>query len=1014
MPTLCENKKEENPSSGNDDFPISKENSEKIYKKFLENQLYCNSKKCNFKTKIISIVGSWGTGKSTIVRHLYNKLPDEDLSKCHIVQYNALEFEDKSQVTSELYNNIAKAKNLCRFNRNKFQAIAELKKESNARSIAISQVLTLIIFGLAGIVLNRLFNHYSIYFILISLCLSIIHRDALVTFFAGFKPRKSHIDILKSIDLHGKSLVILVDEIDRLSPESTKLLFDEILAIKHNSGKNRIKIFLFYDDNVVLHNYKLLNIKDPHIFLQKFYDEQYRLSRVYFIYEMQKWAIDFNQKQSNHNSARFPPVKIAPSNKILEKISDNLSSFRETNNLKQFFDENSKNEINYRNETSKNIDLFWLSLSLRFFFNIDQIDNSPDMVYSNYLNDCMEIINQQYIADKVPSIKNIDGSYNAISKNLTFLLKTPYKDPSIKFLEPLKKITLFKESEGLLWLYVKQVSFNINYINHWSRYWLDSKFKEEFQEFLDNTKWSFPELIKKLSEELSASMTLVINNKDYSIETIQDAYKIRKDCLRCYLSLYFIDLSSKDNKLENHFEEFKNLVNTLIETPLDSLLLCTLLDESYELSFGFYNETYIKAIGSTIMEKVKPIFIDDKFEKSITVEKILEVFSSSSYLPEAIYRISKLFIYDNKNLLNDIFNNFIFEQQDFEKYGTLIYYYAIFGENLLNIKFGNYTPENIQEYLEIQVPELNPILQNNIKKSFPNDPQMLIICPKFANFNMNQYANHILNNINQGDWSIKSATRLFSCDNSDKNLLEIQKFLKYNDLDLVKLIQEISYVLYKNMEYLLSNNESSLKSMEEYYNKSLHCISFYLYLYLNSYPENINKRTEEISKVFLLEKYPIIFDDLILCVLIGGGTSSYKVYFSSFNGYNTPMGKLLQTILSFLKQNLIKINSLPELSNLFNSYSLYFIENFILIKTILAEYKFEARELFEQIENDLRNKKIANDKFIKNIIFYNAILDINPFNINFKDYKLTDFYPNTQEFENLNPQLQQKIKEILS
>lgn len=79
--------------------------------------------------RIFSIIGSWGTGKSKVKEELLKLIGEEKDDKTFTVTYDALQFEETSQVTSELYNVIANSLNRWNFcTRNKLKAAAQLKK----------------------------------------------------------------------------------------------------------------------------------------------------------------------------------------------------------------------------------------------------------------------------------------------------------------------------------------------------------------------------------------------------------------------------------------------------------------------------------------------------------------------------------------------------------------------------------------------------------------------------------------------------------------------------------------------------------------------------------------------------------------------------------------------------------------------------------------------------------------------------------------------------------------------
>jgi hypothetical protein len=90
-------------------YSVSRKNAEKIYEQYLSNKT--NDKPHEISNvMIIAVSGSWGTGKSSTKDQLIGFIEDnpEDLKNRIIVNYDVLPFEEHTQVTSELYNSIAK------------------------------------------------------------------------------------------------------------------------------------------------------------------------------------------------------------------------------------------------------------------------------------------------------------------------------------------------------------------------------------------------------------------------------------------------------------------------------------------------------------------------------------------------------------------------------------------------------------------------------------------------------------------------------------------------------------------------------------------------------------------------------------------------------------------------------------------------------------------------------------------------------------------------------------------
>lgn len=108
-----------------------------------------NKSSFNGDDSVLLVNGTWGSGKTTI-----KEMINEELKTSYdIINYNAIEFEEKSQVTSELYNTMSKFFSLCKFlpsnlliftKFHKFRSIAQLKKESRAHYIYYAYCIIII------------------------------------------------------------------------------------------------------------------------------------------------------------------------------------------------------------------------------------------------------------------------------------------------------------------------------------------------------------------------------------------------------------------------------------------------------------------------------------------------------------------------------------------------------------------------------------------------------------------------------------------------------------------------------------------------------------------------------------------------------------------------------------------------------------------------------------------------------------------------------------------------------
>ncbi|MBX9865912.1 MAG: KAP family NTPase [Burkholderiales bacterium] len=668
------------------DMSFSESNAKNIYDTLLVKN---ESKK--YENEIISIIGSWGSGKSSVKNILHEDYCSE---KTHTITstYNALQFEEKSQVTAELYNVIAQSlpKSLL-LGKNKFKAIAQLKKESFSQSISTSQVWSIFIIGIMAFLitklsklpeLNNLFTHLPGVIPVLNPALGnkliigflgllgiFYFRDKLLFFIAGLLPRKSHVNILESINLGGNELILIIDEIDRLNPESTKLLFDEVLIIKTSLEKAKVnfKILLFYDEDVIFHNFKLINIYEPHIFLQKFYDRQFRLPRVVFSDDLLTWV-------ALHNHLIFK--RNLPTRKIIHHIANNISSFREYDRIIDYFNDQiaryiSDDVIRFN---QIDMDVFFFSLSLRFFFDLKgTTELFSNGLYSKYFNDGINILHDIYT-------KTHEELHSIISNDLSELSNTGLHNLNIKpsaiygiVLNP--DITTLEK-------YCQNINKNIELFN-WTNISYAFENIDIIKNYFEIKDFNLFHLICTLSELFNSR----INNKDYAahvttmveghtIAHIKDLYLVRIECIRFFLFIYI--------KLGNPIGEF------FLNNPqgkIDNLVICAIFRFKRILQLSDESvvvHTIIRFAGArSRFETDLQNNIRDLFNG---LHDIVSLLNDDMYLYQACDLIIKLLGITNNQIKVDGLSTM----------NTLVYI-SIFQNNPLEIQFHNCFLKSISE-----------------------------------------------------------------------------------------------------------------------------------------------------------------------------------------------------------------------------------------------------------------------------------------------------------------------------
>lgn len=345
------------------EFPESFDNANKISTLIESETLF------NGEENIFSIVGGWGTGKSKIKEILMNLLLKK---KYKVIDFNAIEFEEKAQITSEIYNKISKSflpsflpfrflpLNLFIWSKfHKFRAIAQLKKESNAQNLSTSFILGIVLVSIFTLFFGKLIEHANksesinnllisiphflhndvrnpvfinkVIILIILILVMISAVDYLLKVYSGIIPRNSHVDILEKVTFKNKTILI-IDEIDRISEESIKNVLNEVNTLKSLKKKNFL-ILLFFDKHAIL---QISNNSTKQItitYLQKFSYNEYIIQRYTYI-------------KKNKQLYLFV---------VWQFINSQMLSFRDANRFEQYIE---NNFINLKEFIIKELNVF--------------------------------------------------------------------------------------------------------------------------------------------------------------------------------------------------------------------------------------------------------------------------------------------------------------------------------------------------------------------------------------------------------------------------------------------------------------------------------------------------------------------------------------------------------------------------------------------------------------------------------------------------------------------------------
>lgn len=452
--------------------------------KKLANELFSNylNRRVQRKSENILIIGGWGTGKSTIKQFLAKKLIDigrREYQKIHIIEFNAMQFEESSQVTSHFYSTIGNYfNNKKRALKNKFNAVAHLKKESNSTNLSLSFIVQVLIYGTIAFLLTKLskISWLNSFFsngiikvsdpalcnklLLSALLLSwlIIRRNDLLKFIAAKMPKISHVEILQKINLKSMELVVLVDEVDRLKPESAKYLLDEILILKDSLNflyENKLTIFLFCDVNA-------LEIEgnnfSSYSYLQKHFDYRHRVYTPSHISTINMKIIDI------YDIYPDKLYSVIDFTKFLTWIAENNQSFRDIeqlfNNLLMSLPVNKIiHLIEDYCETKPNSNTI-----VRYNENNSQINNLTYTLFTmislyTYINEDIKVKNK--ITNKSDELEIVDSSISQLFVNIILYIRD-----QITFLNINKNLVIISEKLSEEEIKVKNFSSVITFIQN--------------------------------------------------------------------------------------------------------------------------------------------------------------------------------------------------------------------------------------------------------------------------------------------------------------------------------------------------------------------------------------------------------------------------------------------------------------------------------------------------------------------------------------------------------------------
>lgn len=225
----------------------------------------------NKESLVISLNGKWGTGKTSIINLVKETLTQEDKAPT-LISFNPWEFSN-ADITSKFFNEISAQLKLKNENKRDMILAKQFKKYASLLDIipsvedtmSFSQVL-LIILGIVGITADRIISLIIPYpkktsFIIFIVCFFLLLAGLIKTIFkkisAYFEAKVSDksysIDeektsIEKNLIKRNKKLLIIIDDIDRLTPAEMNEVFRLIRA---NANFPNTIYLLAYDKEII-------------------------------------------------------------------------------------------------------------------------------------------------------------------------------------------------------------------------------------------------------------------------------------------------------------------------------------------------------------------------------------------------------------------------------------------------------------------------------------------------------------------------------------------------------------------------------------------------------------------------------------------------------------------------------------------------------------------------------------------------------------------------------------------
>ncbi len=223
---------------------------------------------------VVGLCGKWGTGKSSLINIVKEELGELDKKKTPtIIEFNPWFFSGDTKLIEHFFNEFSKELKLKNTSERDLELARKLKAYSKLLSLIPVQIdfgkvteKFLVLIGVLGIGAGQIFSFFNIplgssqkiFFALGVLLLILSFSNKLVLSIAGFlearalSRQKTVLSFKKEIRDHlqerDKKILIIIDDIDRLTPEEVRSLFR---LIKANTDFPNVIYLLSFDRKIV-------------------------------------------------------------------------------------------------------------------------------------------------------------------------------------------------------------------------------------------------------------------------------------------------------------------------------------------------------------------------------------------------------------------------------------------------------------------------------------------------------------------------------------------------------------------------------------------------------------------------------------------------------------------------------------------------------------------------------------------------------------------------------------------